>query len=57
MDNTILTLILFLKMDEAFKMTLSRTQPEVSKNILQGEQLKYRELLSNKSHQEKKIMQ
>lgn len=50
MDNTILTLILFLEMGEAFKMTLSRrTQPEVSKqcDILQGEQLEYGKLLSN----------
>lgn len=49
MDNTILTLILFLEMGEVFKMTLSRrTQPEVSKQhyILQGEQLKYGKFLS-----------
>lgn len=60
MDNTILTLILFLEMGEAFKMTLSRrTQPEVSKqcDILQGEQLEYGKLLSNSKVTGEKIGQ
>lgn len=50
MDYTILALILFLEMGDAFKVILSRrTQPEVSKQhyILQGKQLKYGKLLSN----------